>query len=62
MDIHEVGDVYRRDEIDHKHYPAFHQMEGVRLFRLEEFGLTDMNQAKKIVEKDLKGVLSGLAK
>ena len=23
-----VGDVYRRDEIDRTHYPAFHQMEG----------------------------------
>ena len=27
-----VGDVYRRDAIDSSHYPAFHQMEGVRLF------------------------------
>lgn len=27
-----VGDVYRRDDIDASHYPAFHQMEGVRLF------------------------------
>ncbi|XP_018123249.1 phenylalanine--tRNA ligase, mitochondrial isoform X2 [Xenopus laevis] len=27
-----VGDVYRRDEIDRSHYPAFHQMEGVCLF------------------------------
>lgn len=26
------GDVYRRDEIDSSHYPAFHQMEGIRLF------------------------------
>lgn len=26
------GDVYRRDEIDSTHYPAFHQMEGVKLF------------------------------
>ncbi|KAG8461750.1 hypothetical protein KFE25_001368 [Diacronema lutheri] len=26
-----TGDVYRRDEIDASHYPAFHQMEGVRL-------------------------------
>ena len=25
------GDVYRRDEIDATHYPAFHQMEGVKL-------------------------------
>ena len=27
-----TGDVYRRDEIDKNHYPAFHQVEGVRLF------------------------------
>ena len=27
-----TGDVYRRDEIDASHFPAFHQMEGVRLF------------------------------
>ncbi|GAB0491006.1 hypothetical protein MMPV_002249 [Pyropia vietnamensis] len=27
-----VGDVYRRDTIDATHYPAFHQMDGVRLF------------------------------
>ncbi|KJE89049.1 phenylalanyl-tRNA synthetase [Capsaspora owczarzaki ATCC 30864] len=27
-----AGDVFRRDEIDASHYPAFHQMEGIRLF------------------------------
>jgi len=27
-----TGDVYRRDEIDSSHFPAFHQMEGVKLF------------------------------
>ena len=27
-----TGDVYRRDEIDATHFPAFHQMEGVKLF------------------------------
>jgi phenylalanyl-tRNA synthetase alpha chain len=26
------ADVYRRDEIDSSHYPAFHQMEGLRVF------------------------------
>ncbi|KAI6239006.1 Phenylalanyl-tRNA synthetase [Aphelenchoides fujianensis] len=31
-----VGDVYRRDEVDRTHYPAFHQMEGVRLFTPDE--------------------------
>lgn len=30
------GDVYRRDEIDSKHYPVFHQCEGVRLFNRYE--------------------------
>ncbi|KAI3646793.1 hypothetical protein MP228_009721 [Amoeboaphelidium protococcarum] len=28
-----AADVYRRDEIDSVHYPVFHQMEGVRLFK-----------------------------
>ncbi|KAG5518358.1 hypothetical protein PMAC_003155 [Pneumocystis sp. 'macacae'] len=27
------ADVYRKDEIDKNHYPIFHQMEGVRLWR-----------------------------
>ena len=31
-----TGDVYRRDEIDASHFPAFHQMEGVKLFSEEE--------------------------
>ncbi|KAM3860793.1 phenylalanine--tRNA ligase, mitochondrial [Diretmus argenteus] len=31
-----AGDVYRRDEIDARHYPVFHQMEGVRLFSNHE--------------------------
>jgi phenylalanyl-tRNA synthetase alpha subunit len=26
------GDVYRRDEIDSKHYPVFHQCDGARIF------------------------------
>jgi phenylalanyl-tRNA synthetase alpha chain len=30
------GDVYRRDEIDAKHYPVFHQCDGVRLFNKNE--------------------------
>lgn len=28
-----TGDVYRRDEIDASHYPAFHQMEGVKILK-----------------------------
>ena len=30
------GDVYRRDEIDAKHYPVFHQCDAVRLFDKNE--------------------------
>lgn len=31
-----TGDVYRRDDIDALHFPAFHQLEGVRLFSRDE--------------------------
>ena len=31
-----TADVYRKDEIDRTHYPAFHQMEGARLWTLGE--------------------------
>lgn len=31
-----TADVYRRDEIDRTHYPAFHQMEGARLWTRSE--------------------------
>jgi phenylalanyl-tRNA synthetase alpha chain len=27
------GDVYRKDQIDATHYPVFHQMEGIQIFR-----------------------------
>jgi len=57
-----LGDVYRRDEINHTHYPAFHQLEGVRLFTIDELGTSDITKAKKLVEQDLKSVLVGLAK
>jgi phenylalanyl-tRNA synthetase alpha chain len=32
-----TGDVYRRDSMDATHYPAFHQMEGVRVFEKAEW-------------------------
>ncbi|ODQ81701.1 hypothetical protein BABINDRAFT_170390 [Babjeviella inositovora NRRL Y-12698] len=32
------ADVYRRDEIDRTHYPAFHQMEGARVWSRTEHG------------------------
>jgi len=54
-----TGDVYRRDEIDASHYPAFHQMEGVKL--LDE--CTDMEDREKWVQMcsdDLKSHLEGM--
>eukprot|EP00441_Pelagodinium_beii_P037207 CAMPEP_0197644568 /NCGR_PEP_ID=MMETSP1338-20131121/17498_1 /TAXON_ID=43686 ORGANISM="Pelagodinium beii, Strain RCC1491" /NCGR_SAMPLE_ID=MMETSP1338 /ASSEMBLY_ACC=CAM_ASM_000754 /LENGTH=467 /DNA_ID=CAMNT_0043217987 /DNA_START=60 /DNA_END=1463 /DNA_ORIENTATION=+ len=49
-----AGDVYRRDEIDASHYPAFHQCEGVRLFDATKV-------SKEEVMEDLKKTLEGLA-
>lgn len=60
-----AGDVYRRDEIDASHYPAFHQLEGVKLFDPEQVGTakgkewTDGSECKMISE-DLKTTLEGL--
>ena len=63
-----AGDVYRRDEIDSSHYPAFHQLEGVRLFPKEEMkgaealsgeGWTSSPECKAIGD-DLKQTLEGL--
>lgn len=57
-----LGDVYRRDTIDRTHYPAFHQMEGVRIFDFAEIGAKSVKQAKEITEHDLKQTLEGLSK
>merc|ERR1712176_1109130 len=63
-----AGDVYRRDEIDSSHYPAFHQLEGVRLFPEEEMvgaegksgeEWTSSNECETI-SIDLKKTLEGL--
>jgi len=60
-----AGDVYRRDEIDASHYPAFHQLEGVKLFDPEEVGTatgkewTEGSECKMISD-DLKATLEGL--
>lgn len=63
-----AGDVYRRDEIDSSHYPAFHQLEGVRLFPVEEMkgaegivgeGWTTSPECG-VVAADLKSTLEGL--
>lgn len=63
-----AGDVYRRDEIDSSHYPAFHQLEGVRLFPVEDMkgaeGLTGEEWTNspecKMIADDLKATLEGL--
>ena len=51
-----MGDVYRKDTVDRTHYPAFHQMEGVRIFTdpKETFGTSDIKEQKILVERDLK--------
>ena len=62
-----TGDVYRRDEIDASHFPAFHQMEGVRLFDPALVGEGEMSREEwlasdgcKLVADDLKRTLEGL--
>jgi phenylalanyl-tRNA synthetase alpha chain len=47
-----TGDVYRRDEIDASHYPVFHQMEGVRIFKRSapEFAGKSEEEIKKVSE------------
>lgn len=56
-----AGDVYRRDEIDRTHYPVFHQMEGVRVWRRDELPV-DAGAAQEAVVQDLKDTLEGLAR
>jgi phenylalanyl-tRNA synthetase alpha chain len=60
-----AGDVYRRDEIDASHYPAFHQLEGVKLFDPKEVGAASgddwVNSDEcKMIAADLKATLEGL--
>jgi phenylalanyl-tRNA synthetase alpha chain len=43
-----VGDVYRKDTVDRTHYPVFHQMEGVRIFNLEDVGAKTIAEGKEI--------------
>ncbi|KAJ1492550.1 hypothetical protein T484DRAFT_1601266, partial [Baffinella frigidus] len=54
-----AGDVYRRDEIDASHYPAFHQMEGVKIMD-ELTGMTDRDAWVPTCEADLKSHLEGM--
>jgi len=64
-----TGDVYRRDEIDASHFPAFHQMEGVKLFPTADLGgETDFSDVDKwlksdncaMIAADLKQTLEGM--
>eukprot|EP00548_Thalassiothrix_antarctica_P005049 CAMPEP_0194133780 /NCGR_PEP_ID=MMETSP0152-20130528/3803_1 /TAXON_ID=1049557 /ORGANISM="Thalassiothrix antarctica, Strain L6-D1" /LENGTH=423 /DNA_ID=CAMNT_0038829137 /DNA_START=142 /DNA_END=1413 /DNA_ORIENTATION=+ len=60
-----AGDVYRRDEIDASHYPAFHQLEGVKLFpKNDQHSLTGdewlQSDECKAIGDDLKKTLEGL--
>jgi len=61
-----TGDVYRRDEIDASHFPAFHQMEGVKLFDPALVGgaMTREewleSEGCKLIAADLKATLEGL--
>jgi len=57
-----VGDVYRKDTVDRTHYAVFHQMEGVRTYKLEDIGAKDVKEAKIICEGDLKNILERLAR
>lgn len=41
------GDVYRRDEIDAKHYPVFHQCDGVRLYNQFDLANTTFTGASQ---------------
>ncbi|KAI6206350.1 Phenylalanyl-tRNA synthetase [Aphelenchoides besseyi] len=45
-----VGDVYRRDEIDRTHYPAFHQME-VRLLTHDELFGSQLSSSTVLFDK-----------
>ena len=55
------GDVYRRDEIDAKHYPAFHQLEGARIWKLQDLGLKSYEAGVEFALKDLKNTIEGAA-
>lgn len=45
------ADVYRRDTIDRTHYPAFHQMEGARVWSRKEYGENLVEVINKEIEE-----------
>uniref|UniRef100_A0A6A7G8D1 phenylalanine--tRNA ligase n=1 Tax=Hirondellea gigas TaxID=1518452 RepID=A0A6A7G8D1_9CRUS len=54
-----TGDCYRRDEIDSRHYPVFHQTEAARIFKKsevpEDFLLPDLKQCLEGLVADIFG-------
>lgn len=52
-----TADVYRRDEIDSKHYPVFHQTELVRLYPSRKLSV---NEIKKGMQESLEEFVKGL--
>lgn len=56
------GDVYRRDEIDQFHYPVFHQMEAVRVFKASDFKSPQTDVHVTATASDLKLTIEGLVK
>merc|ERR1711991_1299803 len=57
-----AGDVYRRDEIDQSHYPAFHQMEGVLILpdTREDGQPTSVADAEAHLKSTLEGLVRAL--
>jgi phenylalanyl-tRNA synthetase alpha chain len=57
-----TADCYRRDEIDSRHYPVFHQMEGVRLLPRASGSLDAAPPTAEEAVRDLKRTLEGVAR
>lgn len=51
-----TADVYRRDEIDKTHYPAFHQMEGARIWSKDPAGKTQLKKDIEVLNKELEKI------
>lgn len=56
------GDVYRRDEVDATHYPVFHQLDGVKVFKRGDEEGSGHATLEKYVEHELKKDLEGVVK
>lgn len=61
------GPCFRRDEIDERHYPIFHQMEGVYLLPLDaaqrdSMCLINSEPTERLVVEHLKSTLEGLVR